>query len=466
MKPAPAIRLLSFLGTALALLAAGSTCPASEPAPASSALPRAIGYTPPGERTDLAQADTSAPPVQPSAQFRTITLGQGEVEIGGDEAAPAAAAWAEPAGLADAEYADTDPSALQDFRGALDPYGGWRDDPTYGTVWVPAPSVVGADFTPYVTGGHWAYGDDYVWVSDYDWGWAPFHYGRWVYGVDFGWGWIPGRVYAGAWVSWRYGWGDWGYVGWAPLPPTWCWRGGVAVGIGFVPRAPYAFVGSGHLFAPALGGHVIAGPAAVGIAAHTQPWVGGSVGVAGHFGAHPVVGGPPPSTLGIAPSSVRSVPVADRGLAQAQAYARPATAAPLGAHAPQIAASRASAAPAYSTGARPYYGAARSVAPSPLYRSAPAYSAPAYRAPAYSAPAYRGPAYASPAYRGPAYSAPVYRGPVYSAPAARGVPSYGGGAVHSAPVFHPSVPSGGGFGGGGHSSGGFHGGGGRGGGHR
>jgi hypothetical protein len=29
--------------------------------------------------------------------------------------------------------------------------------------------------TLYVTGGHWSYDGDYVWVSDYPWGWVPFH---------------------------------------------------------------------------------------------------------------------------------------------------------------------------------------------------------------------------------------------------------------------------------------------------
>src|SRR5215472_8149386 len=57
-------------------------------------------------------------------------------------------------------YADTDPSALQDFHPALDPYGTWVDDPTYGTVWVPNRDVVGDDFEAYVTAGHWVYDDD------------------------------------------------------------------------------------------------------------------------------------------------------------------------------------------------------------------------------------------------------------------------------------------------------------------
>src|SRR3984957_14695181 len=74
-------------------------------------------------------------------------------------------------------YADTDPSALTDYRSTLDPYGTWVDDPNYGTVWVPNADQVGSDFTPYVSAGHWTYDDedDYVWISDYAWGWAPFH---------------------------------------------------------------------------------------------------------------------------------------------------------------------------------------------------------------------------------------------------------------------------------------------------
>src|SRR5882724_6357902 len=51
--------------------------------------------------------------------------------------------------------ADTDPSALGDFHDSLAPYGTWEEDATYGTVWVPASTVVGADFTPYVSAGHW-----------------------------------------------------------------------------------------------------------------------------------------------------------------------------------------------------------------------------------------------------------------------------------------------------------------------
>ena len=103
------------------------------------------------------------------------------------------------------EWADTDPSALTDFREPLQGYGTWVADDTYGTVWVPDTGVVGADFAPYQSGGYWTLTDDgdWLWVSTYDWGYVPFHYGRWIWISARGWAWIPGRVYAPAWVAWR-----------------------------------------------------------------------------------------------------------------------------------------------------------------------------------------------------------------------------------------------------------------------
>ncbi len=102
------------------------------------------------------------------------------------------------------------------FDDALSPYGEWTD--VDGTrVWRPTPSVVGEDFQPYATNGQWV-SSDYGWYfqSDYAWGWAPFHYGRWALDPNHGWIWIPGTVWAPAWVDWRIG---GGYIGWAPLPP-------------------------------------------------------------------------------------------------------------------------------------------------------------------------------------------------------------------------------------------------------
>ena len=103
----------------------------------------------------------------------------------------------------------------QDFYDNLSPYGVWVYDPQYGDMWIPD---VDGDFRPYATRGHWVlteYGN--TWVSDYPWGWATFHYGRWVFDDYYGWAWVPGYEWAPAWVSWRQ---TEGYYGWAPLTPN------------------------------------------------------------------------------------------------------------------------------------------------------------------------------------------------------------------------------------------------------
>jgi hypothetical protein len=103
----------------------------------------------------------------------------------------------------------------QTFYDALSPYGTWIDYPQYGYVWMPN---VGPDFRPYGTNGHWVYTDQgWMWASDYSWGWAVFHYGRWFYQDGYGWMWIPGYDWAPAWVSWRR---SPEYYGWAPLEPA------------------------------------------------------------------------------------------------------------------------------------------------------------------------------------------------------------------------------------------------------
>ncbi len=56
----------------------------------------------------------------------------------------------------------------------------------------------------------------WTWLSDYPWGWAPFHYGRWDFDNSFGWFWIPGNEWGPAWVTWRRA---NGYYGWAPMSP-------------------------------------------------------------------------------------------------------------------------------------------------------------------------------------------------------------------------------------------------------
>jgi hypothetical protein len=227
------------------------------------------------------------------------------------------------------EYADTDPSALTDFDAALDPYGSWTDDPSYGTVWTPDPGQVGAGFQPYDTAGSWDYVDgDYVWVSDYDWGWVCFHYGRWAWSMGR-WVWIPGREYAGAWVSWRVGDDGYGYVGWAPLAPLWIWLGGAATTIGFSSPEPWAFSPNGDLLTPGIGARASTGSLAVPIFAHTHPYVASQPSV----GSAAIPHGPPPAMLGIDMARVAHSQLSTREI-RARLFSRPSTALPLGAHRP------------------------------------------------------------------------------------------------------------------------------------
>ena len=99
------------------------------------------------------------------------------------------------------------------FNTALSPYGHWENTPEYGMVWI----CNEPDFRPYYTNGYWNYADgSWIWVSNYSWGWAPFHYGRWQNRIGFGWCWVPGYEWAPAWVGWRHN-GE--HYGWAPLGP-------------------------------------------------------------------------------------------------------------------------------------------------------------------------------------------------------------------------------------------------------
>ena len=298
--------------------------------------------------------------VQQRADGEPPTSAELQAQAEANEAARAQAAGEVAVGADDTEYADTDPSALTEFKPALEGHGAWVDDSTYGTVWVPAESEVGTDFVPYTTAGHWTYDEgprtEWVWVSDYSWGWAPFHYGRWVHVSNHGWAWIPGRTYSGAWVSWR-GARGYDYVGWAPLGPSWYWYNGSAVGWGYGYTPYYSYCHRDHIYSPGFGGQVVRGPAGREHEGRTQafvpasPSIGGggrvaatpSVGGAPRTAATPTVGGrvsaspqvgPRPSELGIRAESVVAPPGDHAGLARAKVLASPHTAVSSGAAPP------------------------------------------------------------------------------------------------------------------------------------
>ncbi len=128
--------------------------------------------------------------------------------------------------------------SFQTFYNELAPYGQWVEDYDFGYMWIPH---VNRDFHPYATNGYWTmtnYGN--TWVSDYSWGWAPFHYGRWTFDDFLGWAWIPGYEWAPAWVNWRSGGGQYG---WAPMGP----RMRVNVNIN-IPWSHWTFLPQRHMY--------------------------------------------------------------------------------------------------------------------------------------------------------------------------------------------------------------------------
>ncbi len=116
-----------------------------------------------------------------------------------------------------AQYVSRDIPGYSD----LDAAGSWDTDAEYGPIWYP--SGVEVDWAPY-RHGHWSWIDPWgwTWVEREPWGYAPFHYGRWVYQRSR-WGWCPGAYrgrpyYSPALVVFADGSG-FGAQAWFPLGP-------------------------------------------------------------------------------------------------------------------------------------------------------------------------------------------------------------------------------------------------------
>ncbi len=96
-------------------------------------------------------------------------------------------------GPARPHFAAAVPRQVQYMTGAADlqTYGSFTQTQQYGQVWYPR--EVARDWAPY-RDGHWSYVQPWgwTWVDNARWGFAPFHYGRWVQ-VDDRWGWVAGE---------------------------------------------------------------------------------------------------------------------------------------------------------------------------------------------------------------------------------------------------------------------------------
>ena len=151
-------------------------------------------------------------------------------------------------------YARAAPAGVPEVPGSdtLAEYGSWHNVPDYGQVWTPAD--VAPDWTPYSVGRwSWVAPWGWTWVDAEPWGFAPFHYGRWVQLAGV-WSWVPVApgvviepgfvpIYAPALVAFLgdplalvVGFGGGPCVGWVPLGPGEFWEPWFPVGFEYVRR--------------------------------------------------------------------------------------------------------------------------------------------------------------------------------------------------------------------------------------
>jgi hypothetical protein len=149
------------------------------------------------------------------------------------------------------------------FYSSLSPHGSWLVSGQYGRVWQPA--VYAPGWNPY-SDGHWVYTDlGWTWVSDYEWGAVPYHYGTWASDPELGWVWVPGYVWAPSWVVFRTG-PD--YIGWAPVSPG--FSVGVSFGFSEPVAASFTFVSCHDFLAPRIGPRIVSYSQTRGIINNTR----------------------------------------------------------------------------------------------------------------------------------------------------------------------------------------------------
>ncbi|UCE42988.1 MAG: FecR domain-containing protein [Candidatus Aminicenantes bacterium] len=95
-------------------------------------------------------------------------------------------------------------------------YGEWLWDKYVGYVWRPFlnnRSYPWGGWMPYYQGRWSSVQGQLFWVPSEPWGWVPYHLGIWMWNKNKGWLWIPGSVFAPAWVDWSF---YRGYFCWRP----------------------------------------------------------------------------------------------------------------------------------------------------------------------------------------------------------------------------------------------------------
>jgi len=94
-------------------------------------------------------------------------------------------------------------------------YGEWIWDDFYGYIW--RPYIDNGRYpwgwSPYYYGFWSLSGGQMFWVPQEPWGWVPYHLGIWQWDKKRGWFWMPGSLFAPAWVDWDF---YYGYASWRP----------------------------------------------------------------------------------------------------------------------------------------------------------------------------------------------------------------------------------------------------------
>ena len=127
----------------------------------------------------------------------------------------------------------------------------WHD--LYGYVWRPYLNDLRypwGTWQPYFYGNWTDYNGQLYWVPAEPWGWVPYHLGLWMWDEKSGWVWMPGSLFAPAWVDWEFFYGHYFwrpfslfdyYEGWESDPYYWgtvSWAPGFGVVDGTRPGYP------------------------------------------------------------------------------------------------------------------------------------------------------------------------------------------------------------------------------------
>ncbi len=121
-------------------------------------------------------------------------------------------------------------------------YGEWVWDDFFGYVWRPYLNdgrYPSGSWQPYHYGQWASYAGQMFWIPDEPWGWVPYHLGIWHWSKKLGWVWMPGSIFAPAWVDWDFFLGRFCWRPWTLW--DWYWGGAFADSFFGPYYGPYGF---------------------------------------------------------------------------------------------------------------------------------------------------------------------------------------------------------------------------------